>query len=220
MNLGKIIAIVATSLFLSTTVFAAENIFQAKELYNEMKLSGLIRYDAFVEGVEGFNKIKKKEKNILTIVDYSLPSTEKRMYILDLEKKELLLKSYVAHGKNTGDLYAEKFSNRAESNKSSLGFFMTEAPYRGSNGYSLRITGLEKGINDNAMKRNIVVHGADYANPEIIETSGRLGRSFGCLTVPVDVNNKIIDTIKGRSIIYVYAGKLKLTEERYASLNL
>ena len=99
-------------------------------------------------------------------MDFSRPSTEERMYVLDLENKEILFKSYVSHGKNTGDLYAENFSNVAESNKSSLGFYMTEAPYKGSNGYSLRLAGLEKGINDNAMKRNIVVHGADYANPE------------------------------------------------------
>ena len=79
---------------------------------------------------------------------------------------------------------------------------------------------MEKGINDNAMKRNIVVHGADYANPEMIKTSGRLGRSFGCFAVPEDINHEIIDTIKGRSIIYVYADKLKLTEERYVSLSL
>ena len=220
MDLGKKLSAVFIGLFLSVVVYANGTAFQAKELYNEMKLNGLIKYDVFVQGVEGFNKIDKKEKNILTIVDFSLPSTEERMYVLDLEKKELLFKSYVSHGKNTGDLYAENFSNVAESNKSSLGFFMTEAPYKGSNGYSLRLAGLEKGINDNAMKRNIVVHGADYANPEMIETSGRLGRSFGCFAVPEDINHEIIDTIKGRSIIYVYADKLKLTEERYVSLSL
>ena len=220
MDLGKKLSVVFIGLFLSAVVYANGTAFQAKELYNEMKLNGLIKYDVFVQGVEGFNKIDKKEKNILTIVDFSLPSTEERMYVLDLEKKERLFKSYVSHGKNTGDLYAENFSNVAESNKSSLGFFMTEAPYKGSNGYSLRLAGLEKGITDNAMKRNIVVHGADYANPEMIKTSGRLGRSFGCFAVPEDINHEIIDTIKGRSIIYVYADKLKLTEERYVSLSL
>ena len=220
MDLGKKLSAVFIGLFLSVVVYANGTAFQAKELYNEMKLNGLIKYDVFVQGVEGFNKIDKKEKNILTIVDFSLPSTEERMYVLDLEKKELLFKSYVSHGKNTGDLYAENFSNVAESNKSSLGFFMTEAPYKGSNGYSLRLAGLEKGINDNAMKRNIVVHGADYANPEMIKTSRRLGRSFGFFAVPEDINHEIIDTIKGRSIIYVYADKLKLTEERYVSLSL
>lgn len=213
MDLRKKSIAVIMGLFLSAVVFAngtAGINFDAKELYNDMKLNGLIKYDVFVQGIEGFNRIDKKEKNILTIVDFSLPSTAERMYILDLEKRELLFKSYVSHGKNTGDLYAEDFSNVAESNKSSLGFYMTEAPYKGSNGYSLRLAGLEKGINDNAMKRNIVVHGADYANPEMIKTSGRLGRSFGCFAVPVDINHEIIDTIKGRSIIYVYADQLKI----------
>lgn len=194
--------------------------FYAKELYKEMQLDGLIKYEAFVQGIEGFNKIDEKEKNILTIVDFSLPSTEERMYVLDLDKKEVLFKSYVAHGKNTGDLYAKSFSNRAESNKSSVGFFLTEGSYNGRNGYSLRLNGLNKGINDNAMKRNIVVHGADYADPEIIKTAGRLGRSFGCFAVPENINEEIINTIKGRSIIYVYADSLKLGQKQYTSLNL
>ena len=101
MDLGKKLSAVFIGLFLSVVVYANGTAFQAKELYNEMKLNGLIKYDVFVQGVEGFNKIDKKEKNILTIVDFSLPSTEERMYVLDLEKKELLFKSYVSHGKNT-----------------------------------------------------------------------------------------------------------------------
>lgn len=221
MNLGRKSLVLIIALIFSLVAFAQETSkFYAKELYNEMQLNGLINYEAFVRGIEGFNKIEKKEKNILTIVDFSLPSTQERMYVLDLDKKEVLFKSFVAHGKNTGDLYAESFSNIAESNKSSIGFFLTEGSYNGRNGYSLRLKGLEKGINDNAMMRNIVVHGADYADPEIIKTAGRLGRSFGCFAVPEDLNEEIIDTIKGRSIIYVYADSLKLGKERYTSLNL
>lgn len=221
MNLGKKSLIFIMALIFSLGAYAqGTSKFYAKELYNEMQLNGLINYQAFSQGIEGFNKIEKKEKNILTIVDFSLPSTQERMYVLDLEKKEVLFKSFVAHGKNTGDLYAKSFSNKAESNKSSIGFFLTEGSYNGRNGYSLRLNGLEKGINDNAMKRNIVVHGADYANPKIIKTSGRLGRSFGCFAVPEALNEDIIDAIKGRSIIYVYADSIKLGQRKYTSLNL
>ena len=221
MNLGKKSLIFIIALVFSLGTYAqGTSKFYAKELYNEMQLNGLINYQAFSQGIEGFNRIEKKEKNILTIVDFSLPSTQERMYVLDLEKKEVLFKSFVAHGKNTGDLYAKSFSNKAESNKSSIGFFLTEGSYNGRNGYSLRLNGLEKGINDNAMKRNIVVHGADYANPKIIKTSGRLGRSFGCFAVPEALNEDIIDAIKGRSIIYVYADSIKLGQRKYTSLNL
>ena len=183
-----------------------------------MKLNGLINYQAFSQAIDGFNKTKNKEKNILTIVDFSLPSTEKRMFVLDLDKKTILLQSYVAHGKNTGDLYAKSFSNKSNSNKSSVGLFLTEGSYNGRNGYSLRLNGLEKGVNDNAKKRNIVVHGADYANPKFIETSGRLGRSLGCFAVPESVNATIINTIKGKSILYVYSNAIKPQNQKYAAL--
>ena len=219
MDLGKKLSAVFIGLFLSVVVYANGTAFQAKELYNEMKLNGLIKYDVFVQGVEGFNKIDKKEKNILTIVDFSLPSTEERMYVLDLEKKELLFKSYVSHGKNTGDLYAENFSNVAESNKSSLGFFMTEAPYKGSNGYSLRLKGLEAGINSNALSRNIVVHGADYAEPDFIEKYGFLGRSEGCPAIPTTISRDVIDSIKDRTVLFIIGNDRHYYEKSsYASL--
>ena len=218
MDLGKKLSAIFIGLFLSVAVFANGTVFQAKELYNEMKLNGLINYQAFSQAIDGFNKTKNKEKNILTIVDFSLPSTEKRMFVLDLDKKTILLQSYVAHGKNTGDLYAKNFSNKSNSNKSSVGLFLTEGSYNGRNGYSLRLNGLEKGVNDNAKKRNIVVHGADYANPKFIETSGRLGRSLGCFAVPESVNAEIINTIKGKSILYVYSNAIKPQNQKYATL--
>ena len=219
MNFGRKTLIFFIGILLSLTVFTKENNqFYAKNLYNEMKLNGLINYQAFSQAIAGFNKIKNKEKNILTIVDFSLPSTEKRMFVLDLDKKTILLQSYVAHGKNTGDLYAKSFSNKSNSNKSSVGLFLTEGSYNGRNGYSLRLNGLEKGVNDNAKKRNIVVHGADYANPKFIETSGRLGRSLGCFAVPESVNAEIINTIKGKSILYVYSNAIKPQNQKYATL--
>ena len=219
MNFGRKTLIFFIGILLSLTVFTKENnLFYAKNLYNEMKLNGLINYQAFSQAIDGFNKTKNKEKNILTIVDFSLPSTEKRMFVLDLDKKAILLQSYVAHGKNTGDLYAKSFSNKSNSNKSSVGLFLTEGSYNGRNGYSLRLNGLEKGVNDNAKKRNIVVHGADYANPKFIETSGRLGRSLGCFAVPESVNAEIINTIKGKSILYVYSNAIKPQNQKYATL--
>ena len=219
MNFGRKTLILFIGILLSLTVFTKENNqFYAKNLYNEMKLNGLINYQAFSQAIDGFNKTKNKEKNILTIVDFSLPSTEKRMFVLDLDKKTILLQSYVAHGKNTGDLYAKSFSNKSNSNKSSVGLFLTEGSYNGRNGYSLRLNGLEKGVNDNAKKRNIVVHGADYANPKFIETSGRLGRSLGCFAVPESVNAEIINTIKGKSILYVYSNAIKPQNQKYATL--
>ena len=219
MNFGRKTLIFFIGILLSLTVFTKENNqFYAKNLYNEMKLNGLINYQAFSQAIDGFNKTKNKEKNILTIVDFSLPSTEKRMFVLDLDKKTILLQSYVAHGKNTGDLYAKNFSNKSNSNTSSVGLFLTEGSYNGRNGYSLRLNGLEKGVNDNAKKRNIVVHGADYANPKFIETSGRLGRSLGCFAVPESVNAEIINTIKGKSILYVYSNAIKPQNQKYATL--
>lgn len=219
MNFGRRALIFFIGILLSLTVFGQKsNQSYTEKLYNEMKLHGLINYQAFDQAVKGFNKIKKKKKNILTIVDFSLPSTEKRMFVLDLDKKTILLQSYVAHGKNTGDLYAKSFSNKTNSNKSSVGLFLTEGSYNGRNGYSLRLNGLEKGVNDNAKKRNIVVHGADYANPKFIKSSGRLGRSLGCFAVPESVNAKIINTIKGKSILYVYSNAINSQAKKYASL--
>ncbi len=111
----------------------------------------------------------------------------------------------VAHGKNSGNNYATSFSNDYGSFKSSLGFFITENTYNGKNGYSLVLNGLEKGINDRAKERAVVVHGADYSNPSVIRSSGRLGRSLGCPAVPQACTRKIINTIKNGTILFIYA---------------
>ena len=121
-----------------------------------------------------------------------------------MKNHKLLFSSLVAHGKNSGDKYATSFSNRNGSYMSSLGFYLTQETYQGSNGYSLRLNGLEEGINDNARQRAIVVHGASYANPSVIK-SGRLGRSFGCPALPQALARPIIDTIKGGSVMFIYA---------------
>lgn len=146
--------------------------------------------------MKGYEKIKSKNKDILTVIDFSKPSTEKRMFVIDLKNKKVLYSTVVSHGKNSGSNYATSFSNVSGSYQSSLGFYVTENVYMGKNGYSLVLNGLEKGINDKAKERAIVVHGAKYANPSTIASSGRLGRSLGCPALPESLAEPIINTIK------------------------
>ncbi|MES2218274.1 MAG: murein L,D-transpeptidase catalytic domain family protein [Pseudomonadota bacterium] len=143
-------------------------------------------------------------QQLLTIVDYSKPSTEKRLWVVDLKDNSILFNTWVAHGKNSGDLNSASFSNSARSLKSSLGVFVTEGTYDGHNGYSLRVQGLEHGFNDNAMSRAIVFHGADYANPNSTRGLGRLGRSWGCFAVDRNVSHSLINTIKNNTVVVAY----------------
>jgi hypothetical protein len=138
------------------------------------------------------------------VIDFTLPSTEKRMWIIDLATQEILLNTVVSHGRNSGNLMAEKFSNRPESYQSSLGFYKTAETYHGKHGYSLRLDGLEKGFNDQARNRAIVIHGADYAREEVAKMSGRLGRSLGCPAVPSELSDEVIDLIKDGSLLFIY----------------
>jgi len=158
--------------------------------------------------VNGYHKLvnnKKLEKGKpLTIVDFSLPSTEKRMWIIDVESGIILHNSVVSHGRNSGNLMAEKFSNIDSSYMSSLGFYVTGETYFGKHGYSLRLDGIEKGFNDKARDRAIVIHGADYANEDFITTTGRLGRSLGCPALPVDTSKIIIDLIKDKTCLFIF----------------
>ena len=142
--------------------------------------------------------------NILTIIDYSLPSSEKRLWVFDLEKKKLLFHTYVSHGLKSGALLSQYFSNKINSKASSLGVYNTEKPYRGRHGASLKLQGLDKGFNDNAYNRFIVMHGSWYVDEAFIKKYGRAGRSWGCPTVPRDLIHPIIDTIKENSFLIVY----------------
>lgn len=183
-----------------------------KRLYEEIGLNGKLNYDVFKTALNGYNKIDGRKKELLTIIDYSKPSTEKRFFVIDMDKKELLVYSHVSHGKNSGGNIATSFSNKISSNKSSLGFFLTENTYIGGNGYSLVLNGLEKGINDKAKDRYIVVHGADYANPKVAKSQGRLGRSLGCPALPRDISKKAIDMIKNGSVLFVYGNDTNYLE--------
>ena len=175
--------------------------------YEQMSLEGLIDIKAFEFAYLGYKKLNNNKNNLLTIIDFNLPSTEKRMYVLDLSKKEVLYVTHVAHGRNSGGNYATSFSNKNGSYQSSLGFYRTAETYNGGNGYSLRLDGLEEGINDLARPRAVVIHGADYCNENFIKSTGRLGRSFGCPALPQELNKPIINTIKDGSLIFIYADK-------------
>ena len=176
----------------------------SRALYHEMALAGTIDYAVFERAIAGYNRMGGPDKDILTVIDFTKPSTEKRLFVIDLKLKKILFISYVAHGRNSGEKYATSFSNREGSFKSSLGFYKTENTYYGKNGYSLVLDGLERGINDKAKERAIVMHGATYANPSTIRSCGRLGRSLGCPALPLAVSKKIIDTIKGGTLLYIH----------------
>lgn len=142
--------------------------------------------------------------SLLTIIDYSKPSTEPRLFVIDPLKGEILHSSLVAHGKNTGQDMATRFGNEPGSLRSSLGFYLTGATYFGRHGYSLRLHGLENGINDKALERAIVIHGADYVSDEFAAKHGRLGRSWGCPALPEDTSSEVIDLIKDGTCLFIY----------------
>ena len=178
-----------------------------EQLYQEFGFESnqVLNYKAFEQALLGFEQINPKVKDIITIIDFTLPSTQKRMFVLDLVNKKVLFHSIVSHGRNSGENYATSFSNRHGSYQSSLGFYLTDQTYMGSNGYSLILDGLEKGINDQARARAVVMHGADYCSENVIKSNGRLGRSYGCPALPREINESVINTIKNGSVLYIYA---------------
>jgi hypothetical protein len=143
------------------------------------------------------------ERPLLTVIDYSLPSTEPRLWVFDLARRELLHRELVAHGKGSGDNYARAFSNVEGSLQSSLGLFRTAGSYYGKNGYSMRLEGLEEGINHLALPRTIVVHGAPYVSEELAARWGRLGRSWGCPALRQEVAREVIDAVKDGSLLFI-----------------
>lgn len=184
----------------------------AEMIYRDLKVNPAVStpsWEAFSTAIKGFNNLKntlgKVEKNILSVVDFSLPSTEKRFWVINLDTKEVLFNDYVAHGRNSGNNVATNFSNIPSSNTSSLGFYITAEKYHGKHGLSLRLDGMDIGYNDNARKRAIVIHGADYVSSDFIKKYGRLGRSLGCPSVPMDIHEDVINTIHGGSVLFIYS---------------
>jgi hypothetical protein len=173
-----------------------------------LALSGLSK-KAYDYAKKGFEKLiaegKIANESIIAIADFSQSSDKKRLYVIDLKKYKVLFNTYVAHGRNSGREMAESFSNQPESFKSSPGFYVTGTTYNGKNGYSLKLDGLEKGINDQAYERTIVMHGAEYVNAGVARDRGWVGRSWGCPAVPVNEAKPIINTLKNGSCLFIYA---------------
>ncbi len=186
-------------------------------LYSSIHLAeaGLAK-QAFFNAYKGYeylisnNKIDNKE--YLTICDYSQPSSEKRLYVIDLKNNTLLYNTYVAHGHNSGAGVPESFSNANSSNKSSLGFLVTAETYVGHNGYSMRFDGMERGINDNVRVRDVVMHGSIYVCAKRAKNGTMMGRSWGCPAVPSTESAQIINTIKGGSCFYIYSPNAYYTQ--------
>ena len=180
------------------------------QLYDHLQLDALdLSRDAFQRAVEGFLALQAAGRlgnaNVLSIIDFSLPSSRRRLFILDMRNGRLLFNTFVAHGRNSGTLMATQFSNRLSSYMSSLGFYLTGQPFMGRHGYSLRLEGMEKGWNDNALQRAIVMHSAPYVSEEHIRRWGFLGRSEGCPAIPEKLRSAIIRQIKGGSCLFLYA---------------
>ncbi len=178
-------------------------------LYQQMDLKSLeMNFEAFKSGMVGYYNLLEKRlisnAETLSIIDFQKPSTQKRLYILDLKENKLLYHSLVSHGKNTGNNYAKYFSNKPNSYQSSLGLFRTAETYHGKHGYSLRLDGLENGINHNARDRAIVMHKADYVSESFVNRRGRLGRSWGCPALPVEDSKNIIDQIKDGTCLFIF----------------
>jgi hypothetical protein len=182
----------------------------AVSVYDSLRLNiAGINRAAFELAQKGFEKLREQgvilNDSIISIIDFSLPSTDKRLYVVDLKNYQVLYSTYVAHGKNSGKEMANSFSNSPSSNKSSLGFYKTLDTYNGKHGYSLKLEGLEKGINDNAYERAIVFHGAKYVDPNYISRLGYIGRSQGCPAVSPREATPIINTIKEGSCLFIYS---------------
>lgn len=180
------------------------------DVYDSLRLEdvGLSRR-AFEMALRGMSKLIKSyhiKENILSIVDFSQSSLSKRLYVIDLENYALLFNTLVAHGNKTGKEMARSFSNKNRSNKSSLGFYITGNTYMGNNGYSLKLQGVEKGINDFAFRRAIVLHGADYVSADWAANHNQdyIGRSQGCPALPVEMSAEIINELKDGTCLFIY----------------
>lgn len=185
-----------------------------KELYNELNAAQYdLSFTAFRYAYIGYQTMKKQHrlnnKELFSIIDFTKDCNSKRFYTIDLEKMKIVYYTYVAHGKKSGERMATSFSDVVESNKSSIGFYITGSTYNGGNGYSLMLHGDEKGYNSNLAKRSVVVHAADYANEDYIARNGRMGRSLGCPALPENIYKQVIETIKEKTMIFAYYNDAK-----------
>jgi hypothetical protein len=195
----------------TTTVATTKSVIEEKMgLYETLGLEakGLSR-QAFEYALEGYNKLlssgKLEKENLLSILDFSLPSSKKRLFIVDLTSGELVFNTYAAHGSGSGMTMATKFSNQPNSYQSSLGFYVTGETYNGKHGQSLRLNGEEEGFNDNALERGVVMHSAAYVDESVVAAQGRIGRSQGCPALPESIAQEIINKVKNGSCLFLYS---------------
>jgi hypothetical protein len=194
----------------ATVISAGKFVETNTALFSELHLSEAgMSQTVFNSALQGLKKLDStgviKKDSIITIIDFSQPSNQKRLYVLDLSAKQILFNTLVAHGRNSGSLWTSSFSNSLSSLKSSPGFYVTGETYMGDNGYSLRLDGLEKNINDHARERSIVMHGAPYVDESSINALGFLGRSWGCPAIPLSLHKAIINTIKEGTCLFIYS---------------
>ncbi|SHK31357.1 L,D-transpeptidase catalytic domain [Hymenobacter psychrotolerans DSM 18569] len=179
------------------------------DLYRDLNVESQgLRYAVFEKAMTGYLNLQHDgqltdDKQLLTVIDFELPSTEKRLWVLDLAAKEVKFHTLVAHGHNSGENVATTFSNQNESNMSSLGFYVTQGEYVGKHGRSLKLNGVDEGFNTNALARAVVMHGADYVSEEFIQQYGRLGRSLGCPALPMDEKDEIIEAVNGGTCMFL-----------------
>jgi hypothetical protein len=182
---------------------------QAHSLYDSMHLDKYgLSQKAFEYAWRGYQHLRSKgilkNAELISICDFSQSSRRKRLYIINVKEMKVLMNTYVAHGRNSGGEFARSFSNRPESHKSSLGFYLTKQIYFGEHGLSLKIDGLERGINDKANARNIVIHGSEYVGDDFVQLNPFTGRSYGCPAIPSEQTEEIINTIKNGSCLFIY----------------
>lgn len=203
--------VVNTATPLSSVAKSSKQIIQeeAIAIYDSMNLKRFgLNEKAFLFAWQGYKYLLEKGRiansEVLSICDFSQSSRRKRLYIIDVQEMKVLINTYVAHGRNSGGEYARSFSNNPESHKSSLGFYITRSTYWGGHGLALNIDGVERGINDKADKRNIVVHGSEYVGSNFLRNNKFNGRSYGCPAVPAKDTDKVINTIKDGSCLFIY----------------
>jgi len=182
---------------------------ETESLYNTISAhtTSMPTMACFEKAIKGYNLLKaqgKIQRHLLTVIDFSRSSNTKRLWIIDMDLQAVVYNTLVAHGRNSGDEYAKSFSNTNSSNMSSLGFYATGELYNGKHGQSLKLDGLENGLNSNARTRGVVMHAADYVSETFIKLHHRLGRSQGCPALPSGITKEVINLIKGKSCLFIY----------------
>ncbi|SIT81678.1 murein L,D-transpeptidase catalytic domain family protein [Pontibacter indicus] len=219
---GRTAETVLTASSLANLSFAEKKLAfdeHVQEVYNRVGLQKAgLSFSVFERAYTGYHNFKQDaltatDKQILTVVDFTKPSNLKRMWVIDLEEGKVLYNNLVAHGRNTGNVKAEKFSNEPNSNMSSMGFYLTDKTYYGKHGLSLRLSGMDEKFNSKAMERAIVLHGADYVSDDFVKQYGRLGRSLGCPAVPRAISGDVIELIKNNTVLYIHSADKTYTSD-------